>query len=283
MIGSGTVYLGLGPVFTLGTDLIVSSAPPERAGAAAAISETSSEFGGALGIAVLGSLGTAIYRGSMGGTVLDGIPAQARAAAEETLGGAAAAAAQLPGQAGTQLLTAAREAFTHALVTTASICAAVAAATAVAAVVLLRRVRPAGEPARQARGRASTLGSRLSRTLTGSWYLLLVNIVDELHAVAAALVNAGVRHAVCGGVAVTVYGATRSTSSMDFLLESRFVARFSRRLRAGWSCRKGPLLVVSRRSFITIEAAGGTDPGPGRYREAGGRPTMVDMAERQVA
>jgi DHA2 family multidrug resistance protein-like MFS transporter len=150
VVGSGTVYLGLGPVFTLGTDLIVSSAPPERAGAAAAISETSSEFGGALGIAVLGSLGTAIYRGSMGGTVLDGIPAQARAAAEETLGGAAAAAAQLPGQAGTQLLTAAREAFTHALVTTASICAAVAAATAVAAVVLLRRVRPGDEPARQA-------------------------------------------------------------------------------------------------------------------------------------
>ena len=43
-----------------GTDLIVGSAPPERAGAAAAISETSSEFGGALGIAVLGSVVTAV-------------------------------------------------------------------------------------------------------------------------------------------------------------------------------------------------------------------------------
>jgi MFS transporter, DHA2 family, multidrug resistance protein len=149
VIGSGTVYLGLGPVFTLGTDLIVGSAPPERAGAAAAISETSSELGGALGIAVLGSLGTAIYRGSISGTVLADIPAQARAAATETLGGAAAAAAQLPGEAGAQLMTAAREAFTHALVTTAGLCAAVAAATAIAAVVMLRRVGPAAEPARQ--------------------------------------------------------------------------------------------------------------------------------------
>src|SRR5712671_4098485 len=54
--------LGLAPVFTLATDLIVGTAPPERAGAAAAISETGSELGGALGIAILGSIGTAVYR-----------------------------------------------------------------------------------------------------------------------------------------------------------------------------------------------------------------------------
>ena len=53
--------LGLAPVFTLATDLIVGSAPPERAGAASAISETGSELGGALGIALLGSLATAVY------------------------------------------------------------------------------------------------------------------------------------------------------------------------------------------------------------------------------
>jgi DHA2 family multidrug resistance protein-like MFS transporter len=80
--------------------------------------------------------------------VLAEIPAGARAAAEETLGGAAAAAAQLPEPASTHLITAARDAFTHALVTTTSVCAAVAAATAVAAVVLLR-VRTEGEPAGQ--------------------------------------------------------------------------------------------------------------------------------------
>jgi DHA2 family multidrug resistance protein-like MFS transporter len=57
-----TIYsLGLAPMFTLCNDLIVGMAPPERAGAVSAVSETGSEFGGALGIAVFGSLGTAVY------------------------------------------------------------------------------------------------------------------------------------------------------------------------------------------------------------------------------
>jgi len=46
-----------------------------------------------------------------------------------------------------------------------------------------------------------------------------VNLVDELHGIASALVTAGVRHAVCGGVAVTVHGATRSTKDIDVLVE----------------------------------------------------------------
>src|SRR5262249_26067450 len=80
--------LGLAPVFTLATDLIIGSAPPERAGAASAISETGSEFGGALGIAVLGSLGTAIYRSKIGSASPIGIPAEALDAARNTLGAA---------------------------------------------------------------------------------------------------------------------------------------------------------------------------------------------------
>jgi DHA2 family multidrug resistance protein-like MFS transporter len=59
--------LGLAPVFTLATDLIVGAAPPERAGVAAAISETGSELGGALGIAILGSIATAAYGGMASG------------------------------------------------------------------------------------------------------------------------------------------------------------------------------------------------------------------------
>src|SRR5690606_18910046 len=55
VIGMLLYSLGLAPVITLTTDLIVGAAPPERAGVASAISETSSEFGGALGIAILGS------------------------------------------------------------------------------------------------------------------------------------------------------------------------------------------------------------------------------------
>ena len=61
MIGMLLQAIGMAPVFTLTNDLIMSSAPPERAGAASGISETSSELGGALGIALLGSLATAVY------------------------------------------------------------------------------------------------------------------------------------------------------------------------------------------------------------------------------
>ena len=56
LVGSIIYSLGLAPVFTLATDLIVGNAPPERAGSASAISETGAEFGGALGIAVLEAL-----------------------------------------------------------------------------------------------------------------------------------------------------------------------------------------------------------------------------------
>jgi DHA2 family multidrug resistance protein-like MFS transporter len=155
--GSAIVYLGLGPVFTLGTDLIVGAAPPERAGAAAAMSETSSELGGALGIAILGSIGTAIYRGAMSAANLSGVGPEARSAARETLGGAVAAAERLPDLVGLQLLGTAREAFADALELTAAICALVAAATAIVAVVMLRRVRAAGEPERQPEPPAGSL------------------------------------------------------------------------------------------------------------------------------
>jgi MFS transporter, DHA2 family, multidrug resistance protein len=150
--GTSMVYLGLGPVFTLGTDLIVGAAPPERAGAAAAISETSSEFGGALGIAILGSFGTAMYRNAVAGADLAGIPAEAQRAAAETLGGAVAAAEHLPAALGAELLAAAQQAFVHAFQLTAAICAVTAAATAVAAVVLLRRVRAGAEASSESSG-----------------------------------------------------------------------------------------------------------------------------------
>lgn len=52
-----------------------------------------------------------------------------------------------------------------------------------------------------------------------------MNLVDELHAIAAALTAAGIRHAVCGGVAVTVYGATRSTKDIDVLVAAEDVSR----------------------------------------------------------
>ncbi|GLQ55464.1 hypothetical protein GCM10010862_27230 [Devosia nitrariae] len=100
MSGYVLFSLGLAPVFTLATDPIVGTAPPERAGAASAIAETSSELGGALGIAILGSIVTAIYRSAMASAVPPGVPHQAADAARDTLGGALAVAQQLPEMTG---------------------------------------------------------------------------------------------------------------------------------------------------------------------------------------
>src|SRR5207302_10087660 len=91
------------------------SAPPERAGAAAGISETCAEFGGALGIAIFGSIGIAIYRVALAQTMPLGLSHDVSEAATATLGGAVAVSQQLSGGVATALLDAAREAFLRGL------------------------------------------------------------------------------------------------------------------------------------------------------------------------
>jgi MFS transporter, DHA2 family, multidrug resistance protein len=147
VVASCVISLGLAPVFTATTDLIVGSAPPERAGAASGISETGSELGGALGIAILGSIGVAIYRAGLADSLPAGVPSQVSAAARDTLGGAVGVAQRLPDGLGVALLAAAREAFTTGLQVTAGISAAVAAGTAVLATVMLRGVPTTAEAA----------------------------------------------------------------------------------------------------------------------------------------
>jgi MFS transporter, DHA2 family, multidrug resistance protein len=139
------VSLGLAPVFTATTDLVVSSAPPERAGAASGISETGAELGGALGIAILGSIGVAVYRAELAAALPAGLPAEAAGVARDTLGGAVGAASQLPGQLGALLVDAAREAFTQGLQLTAALSAAVAVGIAILATVMLRAVPPTSQ------------------------------------------------------------------------------------------------------------------------------------------
>jgi MFS transporter, DHA2 family, multidrug resistance protein len=135
--GSVIFSLALAPVDTLATDLAVGAAPPQRAGAASAITETAAEFGGALGIAVLGVVGTAVYRSQLAHGIPAGVPEQAAAAARDTLGGAVAVAGQLPDRVGVPLLEAAREAFTQGLHLGAAVSAAAALAFAILVVVLL--------------------------------------------------------------------------------------------------------------------------------------------------
>jgi len=126
---STVIALGLGPVIGLITELVVGTAPAEKAGAASGISETAAELGAALGIAVLGSVAMAIYR--------MGLPTGAPQLARDTLGGAVASGRP-------ELAMAARTAFVDGLTATSAIAAGLAIAlTAVAAVVL----RPAREDA----------------------------------------------------------------------------------------------------------------------------------------
>ncbi|WP_298722654.1 MFS transporter [uncultured Ferrovibrio sp.] len=132
--------LGLAPIFTLTTDVIIGTAPPERAGAASAISETGAEFGGAMGIAMLGSILTAIYRWIMADAVPANVAPDAAEAARNTLGGALTAAAQLPAAQGEALAAAARAAFTQGFVAVAALSAVIAVATAILAMAVLRRV-----------------------------------------------------------------------------------------------------------------------------------------------
>src|SRR5690606_38643341 len=91
---------GVSQVMTIATDLVVAAAPPDRAGAASAISETGNELGAALGVAVLGSLGTALYRFRIGAALPPGTPAADRPEIEATLAGAVAAAPPARGRAG---------------------------------------------------------------------------------------------------------------------------------------------------------------------------------------
>jgi MFS transporter, DHA2 family, multidrug resistance protein len=134
------VAFGGGPLFALGTGLVVGSVPPERSGSAASLSETSNEFGSTLGLAVLGSVGAAVYRSQMADAIPAGVPAEAARTAHDTLAGATATATarQLPAEAATELLHSARQAFTTGLNTAAVIGAIVFVALAVLAVTVLR-------------------------------------------------------------------------------------------------------------------------------------------------
>ena len=134
------ISVGFMPVVTLATELIVGTAPPEQAGAATGISETSGELGGALGIAVLGSLGTVVYRSELARLLPPGVPAPAAEAARDTLGGAAAVAAELPPDLGALVFDAASRAFIDGLHVVAAVAAVIAAVVAVAAARLLRAV-----------------------------------------------------------------------------------------------------------------------------------------------
>lgn len=138
--GTVVMSLGMAPVFTLGNEIIITSAPPERAGAASALSETASELSGALGVALLGSLGVAWYQARVGAGMPAALPEHAADAARDTLAGALHAAGSLGGVDGPLFAALARGAFVESLhLVTLAGAVVIAAACVMTALLLMRR------------------------------------------------------------------------------------------------------------------------------------------------
>lgn len=142
VVSAGLVGGGVGLAETLTNDVIVATAPPRQAGAASAISETAYELGGAMGIAILGSIASAVYRSELDGTMPQGVPEATGEASRETLGAAIQLSGQLPPEVGAALANAAQEAFVSGMRVAAVIGAVLMAYAAVQAAVLLRGVTP---------------------------------------------------------------------------------------------------------------------------------------------
>ncbi|NDU76639.1 MFS transporter [Actinomadura sp. DSM 109109] len=131
--GITVLALGTGPLFALGTGLVLGSVPPERAGSAASMSETSNYLGGSLGLAVIGVIGASVYQARTDHVAGD---------ASRTLAGAVARSGHLPPAEAEELLDGARAAFTAGLHTTGAIAAAIFAGLAVLVAVSARRAAP---------------------------------------------------------------------------------------------------------------------------------------------
>lgn len=130
MVALGLLNIGVSPTVVLGTDMMINSAPPEKAGAVSAISDTSHELGLGLGIAVLGSLGGAIYSDRVSGELPAGLPEGAAASIRDSIGNAVDEISRLPEGLGTAALDVAREAFAHGLVLVSVVCGVLTVLTA---------------------------------------------------------------------------------------------------------------------------------------------------------
>jgi DHA2 family multidrug resistance protein-like MFS transporter len=138
LVAAGLLAAGLVLTMTICSEVVLAALRPEEAGAGAALSEAAGELGGALGIALLGSIAAAAYRSD----AVHGLPAaEAHGPAGESLAGAVAVASRLPGATGDAVLKAARAAYVHGLHVAALAGAVVLVGSALAA---WRSTRPAG-------------------------------------------------------------------------------------------------------------------------------------------
>ncbi|MFF7990856.1 MFS transporter [Kitasatospora xanthocidica] len=145
MIAIGLLNFGVAPTIALGTDMMIVSAPPEKAGAVSAVSETCQEIGLGTGIAIIGSIGTAVYRNQVADDLSDQVPAESTPAIRDAIGSAVAEVSRLPQEIGAATLSTVRESFTHALQYVSIICTALTALVVLATPLLLRSVPAASD------------------------------------------------------------------------------------------------------------------------------------------
>jgi MFS transporter, DHA2 family, multidrug resistance protein len=138
VLGNVLFSVGTAPGIAIVADLVVSAAPQERSGAASALSETASEFGGALGIALLGSLTTLLYRSALHGMMPTGIPV---GSIETALRGIGAASSVPPSVGGGALLSAAQSAYTSAVCAAFLTSAGIVLLLSVIAVAMFRELK----------------------------------------------------------------------------------------------------------------------------------------------
>ncbi|WP_141897813.1 MFS transporter [Paramicrobacterium agarici] len=131
--------IGVGAAETITNDLILANAPAAKAGAASGLSETAYELGSVLGVATLGTVLTASYRGHI--VIPEGVGGADAAAAGETLGGAVQVASELPSALGSALYDAAVSAFGSGVSITSWLAAGIIVAAIVVSLTTLRHAR----------------------------------------------------------------------------------------------------------------------------------------------
>jgi DHA2 family multidrug resistance protein-like MFS transporter len=147
IIGYICMSAGCGPIVALSTDIVMGAAPPEKAGSAASLSETSNELSFALGIATLGSLGTVLYRGAIQGQLPSGLPAEVVTAANDSLAQAFVAVAALPEPMQAAVLAVTREAYVGGMHTVATFTSVILLVAAGLAWSQFRHLKPIGSEA----------------------------------------------------------------------------------------------------------------------------------------
>ncbi len=135
-LAMGLMGFGIGLGMAPATEAIMGSLPPAKAGIGSAMNDVVREVAGTLGVAVLGSLLSSGYAGAMDGAT-DGLPADAAAAASDSVGTAQVVAAEVGGSTGADLVASSQQAFVDAMSTTASVAAGIAIAGALIAAAFL--------------------------------------------------------------------------------------------------------------------------------------------------